>query len=45
MRVYYTGERPNDWSQGPITHEGIVPNEKPFDVDAYTLVNVQAASI
>lgn len=42
--VYYTGERPiNDWSQGPITHEGIVPNEKPFDVDAYTLVNVQAA--
>jgi len=42
--AYYTGERPvNDWSSGAITHEGIVPNQKPFDVDAYTLVNMQAA--
>lgn len=42
--VFYTGERPiNDWSQGPVTHEGIVPNEKPFDVAAYTLVNFQTA--
>lgn len=42
--VYYTGERPiNDWSQGPVTHEGIVPNQKPFNVEAYTQVNLQAA--
>lgn len=41
--VYFTGERPiNDWSSGPVTHEGIVPNQKPFDVDSYTLVNFQA---
>lgn len=41
--VYFTGERPiNDWSSGPVTHEGIVPGQKPFDVDAYTLVNFQA---
>ena len=26
-----------------MTHEGIVPNQKPFDVEAYTLVNFQAA--
>lgn len=40
--VYYTGERPiNDWSSGAITHEGIVPNQKPFNVDAYTEVNAQ----
>ncbi|NKI26718.1 TonB-dependent receptor [Arenibacter sp. 6A1] len=42
--AYYTGERPiNDWSSGAITHEGIVPNQKPFDVAAYTLVNAQAS--
>ncbi|HZW77219.1 MAG TPA: TonB-dependent receptor [Flavobacteriaceae bacterium] len=41
---YYTGERPiNDWSKGPITHEGIVPDEKPFNVEAYTLVNFQTS--
>ena len=41
--AYYTGERPiNDWSSGPVTHQGIVPNQKPFNVDAYTLVNFQA---
>lgn len=41
---YYTGERPiNDWSKGPITHEGMVPGEKPFNVDAYTLVNFQTS--
>ncbi len=41
--AYYTGERPiNDWSSGPVTHQGIVPNQKPFDVEAYTLVNFQA---
>lgn len=40
--VYYIGERPiNDWSSGAVTHEGIVPNQKPFDVDAYTEVNAQ----
>lgn len=41
--AYYTGERPiNDWSSGAVTHQGIVPNQEPFFVDAYTLVNVQA---
>ncbi|MBU2938966.1 TonB-dependent receptor [Lacinutrix sp. C3R15] len=41
--VYYTGERPvNDWSSGAVTHEGIVPNQEPFNVDAYTQVNAQA---
>ncbi|WP_299385170.1 TonB-dependent receptor [uncultured Lacinutrix sp.] len=41
--VYYTGERPiNDWSSGAVTHEGIVPNQEPFNVEAYTQVNVQA---
>lgn len=42
--AYYTGKRPiNDWSAGAVTHEGIVPNQKPFEVDAYTLVNAQVA--
>ncbi|WP_240640223.1 TonB-dependent receptor [Mangrovimonas spongiae] len=42
--VYYTGERPiNDWSAGAVTHEGIVPNQKPFNVEAYMLTNIQAA--
>lgn len=41
--VYYTGDRPiNDWSSGPVTHEGIVPNQKPFDINSYTMVNFQA---
>ncbi|MBC9795481.1 TonB-dependent receptor [Sinomicrobium weinanense] len=41
--AYYTGKRPiNDWSSGAVTHEGIVPNQKPFDVKEYTLVNFQA---
>ena len=41
--AYFTGERPiNDWSSGPITHQGIVPNQKPFNVDSYTMVNLQA---
>ncbi|MCH4551178.1 TonB-dependent receptor [Aestuariibaculum lutulentum] len=42
--IYYTGERPiNDWSSGAVTHEGIVPNQEPFNVDAYTQVNAQVA--
>ena len=42
--AYYTGKRPiNDWSSGAVTHEGIVPGVKPFDVDAYTMVNLQAS--
>lgn len=42
--AYYTGKRPiNDWSSGAVTHQGIVPNQKPFDVEAYTLVNLQAS--
>lgn len=41
--AYFTGERPvNDWSSGAITHEGIVPGQEPFYVEAYTLVNFQA---
>ena len=41
--VYYIGDRPmNDWSSGPVTHEGIVPGQKPFDMKAYTVVNFQA---
>lgn len=41
--AYYTGERPiNDWSSGAVTHQGIVPGQKPFEVKAYTLVNFQA---
>lgn len=41
--AYFTGERPiNDWSSGAITHQGIVPGQKPFNVEAYTLVNFQA---
>lgn len=40
--VYYTGKRPiNDWSSGAVTHQGIVPNQKPFDVAAYAIVNIQ----
>lgn len=40
--AYYTGARPiNDWSAGAVTHEGIVPGQEPFDVEAYTLVNLQ----
>ncbi|WP_116125759.1 TonB-dependent receptor [Lewinella sp. IMCC34183] len=40
--IYYTGARPiNDWSAGPVTHEGIVPNQEPFNVAAYTTVNAQ----
>lgn len=40
--AYYLGERPvNDWSSGAITHEGIVPDVKPFDLAAYTTVNFQ----
>ncbi|MDX1327315.1 MAG: TonB-dependent receptor [Arenibacter sp.] len=42
--AYYTGKRPiNDWSSGAITHEGIVPNQKPFDVATYTMVNAQVS--
>ncbi|AWG24655.1 TonB-dependent receptor [Flavobacterium kingsejongi] len=41
--VYYIGDRPmNDWSSGPVTHEGIIPGQKPFDMKAYTVVNFQA---
>lgn len=42
--VYYTGKRPiNDWSKGPVTHQGIVPGQEPFDVKAYTQVNFQTS--
>lgn len=42
--LYYTGERPiNDWSSGAVTHEGIVPNQKPFNVASYLQANAQVA--
>lgn len=42
--AYYIGKRPiNDWSSGAVVHEGMVPGQKPFDVDAYTEVNAQIA--
>jgi iron complex outermembrane receptor protein len=41
--AFYIGERPNnDWAR-TYTHEGIVPGQKPFDMEAYTNVNLQAA--
>lgn len=44
--IYYTGDRPiNDWSSGAVTHQGIVPNQKPFNVAAYTQTNLQAAYV
>ncbi len=37
--AYYISDRPiNDWAT-TVTHEGIVPNQKPFEVEAYTVVN------
>lgn len=37
--AYYISDRPvNDWST-TVTHEGIVPNQKPFDIEGYTAVN------
>ncbi len=43
--VYYIGERPmNDWSR-TATHEGIIPNQKPFDLESYTIVNFQASYV
>lgn len=39
--AYYISERPvNDWATA-VTHEGIVPHQKPFDIKAYTVVNAQ----
>lgn len=39
--VYYVGERPmNDWAR-TVTHEGIVPGQKPFDIKSLTTVNAQ----
>ncbi|WP_431166379.1 TonB-dependent siderophore receptor [Tenacibaculum halocynthiae] len=41
--VYYLGERPhNVWSRN-YTHTGVVPDAKPFDLKAYTTVNLQAS--
>ncbi|MEN7547017.1 TonB-dependent receptor [Rapidithrix thailandica] len=43
LGAYYTGERPiNDWAR-VVTHDGIVPGQKPFNVEAYTLVNAQVS--
>lgn len=41
--AYYLGERPhNVWSRN-YTHTGVVPGVRPFDLKAYTTVNVQAS--
>ncbi|WP_103071783.1 TonB-dependent receptor [Aquimarina sediminis] len=41
--AYYLGERPhNVWSRD-YTHGGVQPDQKPFDLKAYTTVNVQAS--
>ncbi|WP_306349555.1 TonB-dependent siderophore receptor [Flavobacterium sp. '19STA2R22 D10 B1'] len=43
--VYYIGDRPmNDWATTP-THEGMIANQKPFDMKAYTTVNFQAGYV
>ncbi len=40
--IYYIGDRPmNDWSSGAVTHEGIVPGQRPFDLKGYSIVNLQ----
>ncbi|NMH87394.1 TonB-dependent receptor [Flavivirga algicola] len=41
--VYYLGKRPhNVWSRN-YTHTGVVPGVKPFDLKAYTTVNIQSS--
>lgn len=41
--AYYLGSRPhNVWSRN-YTHTGVVPGVKPFDLKAYTTVNLQAS--
>ncbi|TYA74353.1 TonB-dependent receptor [Seonamhaeicola marinus] len=41
--VYYLGERPhNVWSRN-YTHTGVEPGVKPFDLKAYTTVNLQSS--
>lgn len=40
--AYHLGSRPmNDWAHTP-THAGMVAGQKPFDLKAYTIVNLQA---
>lgn len=39
--AYHIGTRPmNDWAHTP-THEGMIADQKPFDLKAYTIVNLQ----
>ncbi len=41
--AYYVGRRPiNDWAR-TVTHQGIEPGQKPFDIKEYTTVNIQAS--
>jgi iron complex outermembrane receptor protein len=41
--AYYLGERPhNVWARNYV-HGGVVPGAKPFDLKAYTTVNIQAS--
>lgn len=41
--AYYLGERPhNVWSRN-YTHTGVVPGVKPYNLKAYTTVNLQAS--
>ncbi len=41
--AYYLGARPhNEWAKS-YTHTGVVPGAKPFELKAYTTVNLQAS--
>lgn len=41
LGAYYISARPvNDWAK-TVTHEGIIPGQKPFNIDAVTTVNAQ----
>src|SRR5690606_32092242 len=43
LGAYYIGERPvNDYAQ-TVTHEGMVPGQKPFMIKSLTTLNAQAA--
>ncbi|WP_221626963.1 TonB-dependent receptor [Pontibacter sp. Tf4] len=42
--VYYVGERPiNDWTKAGIDYHEITPGQKPWNLKAYTTVNLQAS--
>ncbi len=41
--LYYLGERPFNVYAKEYTHTGVVPGSKPFDLESYTTVNLQAS--